>query len=670
MRFFRVVVLCGLVAALVQETDLAAQTGGRLPFSRPNATSSSRSSKVLTIGRLRRNPSRQKGAPPYILLKRDGSLRCLVTPAPGLDLRAYLDTRIGIRGQARRVTETGVLQVRVDRVSPLAAKAAAGDRVATAGGTRSATARASDAAPVGHDQRAEPARQAAAPMVAESNARRRPGRTADWVSRSRGTATPVRNAAGTSGPYRVEPAAAGGDPPGATAEPLAAPRGALRQMDDATQIPEELTMPELIGPSPVDGAVLGGGPEFGLGPESCPTGQCGGDCRPPCGPHCPCGSPWKYWVRAEYLLWWTDGMKVPPLATTSPAGTPVGNAGVLGMPGTTILFGGTDVMEDSQSGGRILLGMWLGGCDSLGIEAEYFGLDRNSLAFSADSDAQGSPILARPFFNVNPRDDGTGDFDPPARRDSELVAYPDILAGGVRVDVSSQLNSASARFLVNLICRTADGQDPCGQGCGIPRRERLDMLLGYRYVNLDERVAIREDLTSLDSAAPGRFQILDQFDTENQFNGLELGVRWKQQRPRWFVEMLGKLALGNSHQVVHINGATRAEPTGGAASTARGGLLAQRSNIGNYARDDFAVVPEFGATLGYRLTQRLHATFGYTFVYWSRVVRPGDVIDLDVNPDLLPPETDPLVGLMRPAFSFVNTDYWAQGLNFGLDYRW
>ncbi len=54
VRFFRVVVLCGLVAALVQETDLAAQTGGRLPFSRPNATSSGRSSKILTIGRLRR----------------------------------------------------------------------------------------------------------------------------------------------------------------------------------------------------------------------------------------------------------------------------------------------------------------------------------------------------------------------------------------------------------------------------------------------------------------------------------------------------------------------------------------------------------------------------------------------------------------------------------------
>ena len=63
------------------------------------------------------------------------------------------------------------------------------------------------------------------------------------------------------------------------------------------------------------------------------------------------------------------------------------------------------------------------------------------------------------------------------------------------------------------------------------------------------------------------------------------------------------------------------------------------------------------------------ATVGYSFIYWSRVVRPGDQIELDVNPDLLPPELDPVEGALRPRFAFNDTDYWLHGLNVGLECR-
>ena len=51
------------------------------------------------------------------------------------------------------------------------------------------------------------------------------------------------------------------------------------------------------------------------------------------------------------------------------------------------------------------------------------------------------------------------------------------------------------------------------------------------------------------------------------------------------------------------------------------------------------------------------------------LVRAGDQIDLDVNPDQLP---EPIIGIgpARPVFAFQQTDFWAQGLNLGLDYRW
>jgi hypothetical protein len=130
--------------------------------------------------------------------------------------------------------------------------------------------------------------------------------------------------------------------------------------------------------------------------------------------------------------------------------------------------------------------------------------------------------------------------------------------------------------------------------------------------------------------------------------------------------MLMKLGLGNSHCRVVVDGmTTTTAPNGGGTTTAIGGLLAQRTNIGTYEQNHFAVIPELGITLGYDLTRRLRATFGYSFLYWNRVARPGSLLDTSVSQ--LPPE-DP-TGARRPAFAFSTREFWAQGMNAGLEYR-
>ena len=50
----------------------------------------------------------------------------------------------------------------------------------------------------------------------------------------------------------------------------------------------------------------------------------------------------------------------------------------------------------------------------------------------------------------------------------------------------------------------------------------------------------------------------------------------------------------------------------------------------------------------------------------------GDQIDLTVNPTQLATPTGPgtLVGPARPAFQFDGTDFWAQGINFGMELRY
>jgi hypothetical protein len=142
-------------------------------------------------------------------------------------------------------------------------------------------------------------------------------------------------------------------------------------------------------------------------------------------------------------------------------------------------------------------------------------------------------------------------------------------------------------------------------------------------------------------------------------------IRWR----NWTVELLMKLALGDSKSQVSINGSTTVTvPTDPPdVATTAAGLLAQQTNIGVYQRNDFAVMPELGITLGYNLTRNLKATFGYSFLYWSRVARPGSQIDTNLNLSQL--EATGLVGAPRPQFLWVIDDVWAQGMNFGLDYR-
>ena len=86
-------------------------------------------------------------------------------------------------------------------------------------------------------------------------------------------------------------------------------------------------------------------------PRVAATGDCaGGDCA---------ADACRLWGSAEYLLGWTRGQLLPPLVTTSPAGTPVGTVGVLGQPTTTILYGNTHVNTEGRDGGRFELGYWL-----------------------------------------------------------------------------------------------------------------------------------------------------------------------------------------------------------------------------------------------------------------------------------------------------------------------
>ncbi len=196
------------------------------------------------------------------------------------------------------------------------------------------------------------------------------------------------------------------------------------------------------------------------------------------------------------------------------------------------------------------------------------------------------------------------------------------------------------------------------------------MIGGYRYLRLRDRLAFSQHLTSLNPLVPVSMDMFDRFDTRNEFQGADLGAVWQAGWNRWALECLLKTGIGNVHQVVDIQGSTTIAPENAPAESYVGGLLAQQSNMGHFSQDRFAMLPEIGVTFGYRIFPHWKLTAGYTLLYWGSVARPGDQIDLDINPDQLPPPLNPIEGPLRPAFEFQESDFWAQGLNFGLQGSW
>jgi hypothetical protein len=383
--------------------------------------------------------------------------------------------------------------------------------------------------------------------------------------------------------------------------------------------------------------------------------QCGQGSKN-CG--CQRGPSGIFWVRADYLLWWTKGSPLPPLVTSSPDTTPLAQAGVLGQPGTTILFGDNDVNNEDRSGYRFRAGYWFDCCMCSGIEAEYFQLDTKTDSYDAFCPPGGT--LNRPFFNVQ-----TG------LQDSELVCYPGVVNGSVHVNADSDFQSGGIRFVKNYCQR--EWCLPAGDCCDkmIRGGYRLDWLAGYRYMRLDEGVMINEMLVSTNTGGViplgTTFDVQDNFQTDSEFHGADFGMMAQWRRGRWTLDVLGKTAVGNVHNSVSINGSTTTMVPNGPTTTNPGGLLAQGTNIGTYESDDFSIVPEASLNIGYNVTPRLRALVGYTFIYWSNVVRPGDQIDLGLNPSQFPPGT--LVGAARPAFTMNDSDFWAQGFNVGAEYR-
>ncbi len=335
-------------------------------------------------------------------------------------------------------------------------------------------------------------------------------------------------------------------------------------------------------------------------------------------------------------------MRVPALVTTGPIDADPGDAGVIGADGTVVLVGSERFNESYRTGGRVTFGRVIDPICGRAIEFSYLGLEEHSRSIGLSDN--GFTVLARPFFNT------VAD-----RSDSRLIAFPDLVEGGLGIISATEFQTGEILFRETYVEM---------MGC------RGEYFVGYRFARLDDLLRVDEATVSLDGPTAGStFDLFDQFDTRNEFHGGQIGLRWTREcHPCWSFDLSTLIALGNTRGEALIDGRTIVRTVDGDATVNEGGLLAQSTNIGAYRRDKFSGIAELRFVGRRRFTRCLSATFGYTLLYWSDVLRAGEQIDTSINVTQIPPGD--LDGDPDPLFRARRTGFWAQGFNLGLEYRY
>jgi hypothetical protein len=349
-------------------------------------------------------------------------------------------------------------------------------------------------------------------------------------------------------------------------------------------------------------------------------------------------------------LWYVRSGHAPALVT----GSSPESLGIIGVGNTRVLYGDSPIGDSYHVGASFGGVYWFGCRECWGVDGNIFFLGRNGTRFAAST--ADAPLLARPFFNLNQ-----------GIPYSEIVGAPGLATGSVAVTNETTLWGADIN-LRRYLCST-----PCA---------RLDGFVGFRYLNLSEELSITESFarttnSPLSIGVPQALggTVTDFFRTDNHFYGPQVGLVGEVRRGRWFLEGRTSVAMGVVAQRAEIGGSQAIQLMNGTTATTPGGLLAlPGANIGTFTRNEFGVLPEVGVKLGVHVTPHLRFAVGYNFLYLNSVLRPGDQIDpgLDVTriPNFPLPGNAQRLPVVRPAPVLRDTDIFAQGISFSVQWNW
>jgi hypothetical protein len=350
-------------------------------------------------------------------------------------------------------------------------------------------------------------------------------------------------------------------------------------------------------------------------------------------------APGQFALGAEALVWWFK---------SSPTPVPLVTDGYVGDPDTKVFLGGGNVNTGANPGFRINVGYGIS--ERSAIEANFFSFPKRSTSSSVSSTGKlGSTDLIIPSIDANTGQESV----------TEISLSP-IYKGSASTEFSNSLLGAELNGAWSLA--------PAGSW-------QTDVIGGFRYLRLNEKYAFTTD-SSYNPPFPQDIWLTnDTFATSNNFYGAQAGIRARMDSGSVFAAGTAKVALGAMVQKVGINGAlvTNDYTDFGPTVTYPGAYFAMPTNMGSYSRTAFAAIPEVNLNVGWRITPSATIMVGYSFLYVSNVVRPGNQISRNINWTQTTAYTeDPhakLVGPAQPTFQYNDSSFYAQGVNLGLAVR-
>jgi hypothetical protein len=388
------------------------------------------------------------------------------------------------------------------------------------------------------------------------------------------------------------------------------------------------------------------------------------------------------WIEGEYLLWAIKKNPLPvPLVTQGSLSDPI--IGALGQPGTKIKFGKQRIDMGWMNGIQVTVGSWLN--PKIGLEASYFLLPTTTQKKSRRTSGEiGSPSYAVPIYDVT----GLWGLNGVPGESVYLLPGPLEDMPGFQGDFNLKLSSQFQGAQLNGVYRIAKW-----------RLFRLDAIAGFRWLQLKEQLKFQVSTHTVPNF-PFGFSFADtkdNFKTDNNFYGGQLGIGAGYASRYIDVKGVLQTGLGTVLEAIHIHGSSMTsngnlfyETKNTANETLKGGIFAQKTNIGTHHRQVFAAVFDANVQARLKVSRYLEFGAGYSFLWISALARPGKQIDRKINPTLtalaeasretvgtqqaptpfgMPGPAQPAQGAKRPGFSLKNSDFWAQGFTVSVTAR-
>ncbi|MEL7336308.1 MAG: BBP7 family outer membrane beta-barrel protein, partial [Planctomycetota bacterium] len=313
------------------------------------------------------------------------------------------------------------------------------------------------------------------------------------------------------------------------------------------------------------------------------------------------------WATAEALLWFPQSRNSPILAARAPGQNAFLANGTTPPPET--LFG-NDIDGGLAAGFRVDAGRWLIQ-DALGVGGRFWFLPGSGEDFSRTSDGT-TETFGRPYFDsaANLETSKLTGFDNPG---AGLGATSNI-TGTLTIDNDFEAYGAEL-YLKKAFVRTSGAS--------------VDLIGGFSHFSVNDGLSFVDETFTLPA---GRTDIFyDDFNTENEFYGGQVGISSTIRRNRLTLTSVFKTHMGNMNMRSIIDGRVEESFAGVAGTTTFDNSFYSSGREGVYEDDTFTFIPELNLKLGVQIRRHVNFHVGYSLILFNDVALAGEQINPVLN---------------------------------------